>query len=198
MSGIRAQEAAHDAPTANNTRVEMEVREIASIAFTAVMAAALIWDLARRRIPNALVVAGLVLGAGIRFIVSDHSLITGLLGAGLALALTFPLFALRAMGGGDVKLFAVTGMFLGPTGFFAALLVSGLAGGAIGLFAALRQGVILPVLLSTRDLGLNALTLGRAGERPTLDSPGAMTIPYGAAIAIGSLAVWFVLGGGPQ
>jgi prepilin peptidase CpaA len=162
------------------------------------MAAAGIWDLVQRRIPNALVVSGLVLGVGIRFIVSDHSLITGLLGAGLALALTFPLFALRAMGGGDVKLFAVTGMFLGPTGFFAALLLSALAGGAIGLFAALRGGVILPVLLRTRDLGVNALTLGRAGERLTLDSPEAITVPYGAAIAIGSLAVWFVLGGGPR
>lgn len=176
----------------------MELRQIASIVFAALMSAALIWDLAQRRIPNALVLSGLILGAGIRFIVSDHSLITGLLGAGLALGLTFPLFALRAMGGGDVKLFAVTGMFLGPSGFFIALLLSGVIGGVIGLFAALRQGVILPVLLRTRDLGLNALTLGHAGERPTLDSPGAMTIPYGAAIAIGTLFVWFVLGGGPR
>ena len=172
----------------------MELREIASMAFTAVMAAAMIWDLVKRRIPNALDGSGLVLGAAVRFIVSGQSLVAGLLGAGLALALTFPLFALRAMGGGDVKLFAVTGMFLGPTGFFAALLVSGLAGGAIGLFTALRRGVILPVLLRTRDLGLYALTLGRAGERVTLDSPHAITVPYGAAIAVGSLAVWFVLG----
>lgn len=175
----------------------MEIREIASIAFAAVMAAAGIWDLAQRRIPNALVVSGLALGAGIRFLVSGPSLIEGLLGATLALALTFPLFALRAMGGGDVKLFAVTGIFLGPVGFFAALLLSALAGGAIGLFTALRGGVILPVLQRTRDLGVNALTLGRAGERLTLDSPGAITVPYGAAIAMGSLIVWFALGRGP-
>jgi len=50
--------------------------------------------------------------------------------------------------------------------------------------------------MRTRDLGLNALTLGRAGERVTLDSPHALTIPYGAAIALGSLAVWFLLGPG--
>jgi len=175
----------------------MELREIASIAFVVLMAAAGIWDLVQRRIPNALVLSGLAVGAGLRFIVGDHSLITGLAGAGLALVLTFPLFTLRAMGGGDVKLFAVTGMFLGPAGFFAGLLASALVGGVIGLLAALRSGVILPVLMRTRDLGLNALTLGRAGERLTLDSPGAITIPYGAAIAIGSLAVWFALGAGP-
>lgn len=174
----------------------MEVKTIASIAFTAVMAGALFWDLTQRRIPNALVVSGLVLGAAIRFMVGAPSLLAGLLGAVIALALTFPLFALRAMGAGDVKLFAVSGMFLGVTGFFAALLVSGVAGGVIGLFAAVRSGVILPVLLRTRDLGLNAVTFGRAGERVTLDSPHALTIPYGAAIALGSLAVWFLLGPG--
>ncbi len=62
----------------------------------------------------------------------------------------------------------------------------------------MRRGVLVPVLLRTRDLGVNALTLGRAGERLTLNSPGAITVPYGAAIAIGSLAVWFILApGGP-
>lgn len=174
----------------------MELKDIASIAFTAVMGTALYWDLTKRRIPNALVVAGLVLGAAIRVMVSGPSLLAGLLGALLALALTFPLFAMRAMGGGDVKLFAVSGMFLGMAGFFTALLVSGVVGGLIGLIAALRGGIVLPVLLRTRDLGFYALTLGRAGERVTLESPNAITIPYGAAIAIGSLAVWFLLGPG--
>jgi prepilin peptidase CpaA len=176
----------------------MEIRDLASIALGVVMVAAMTWDLVRRRIPNALVITGLVLGAAIRFTVSDASLVHGLMGAGLALVLTFPLFALRAMGGGDVKLFTVVGMFLGPMGFFLALLVSAVAGGAIGLLAAIRSGVILPVLLRTKDLGVNALTLGRKGERTTLESPTAVTVPYGAAIAIGSLAVWFIYSpGGP-
>jgi prepilin peptidase CpaA len=176
----------------------MEIRDIASIALAAIMIAAMTWDLVRRRIPNLLVIAGLVMGAGIRFLVGDASLVQGLFGAGLALALTFPLFALRAMGGGDVKLFSVVGMFLGPMGFFLALLVSAVAGGAIGVLAALRSGVILPVLLRTKYLGVNALTLGRKGERMTLESPTAVTVPYGAAIAIGSLAVWFLYSpGGP-
>jgi hypothetical protein len=30
----------------------------------------------------------------------------------------------------------------------------------------------------------------------TLDSAGAITVPYGAAIAIGSMAVWFLHPGG--
>jgi hypothetical protein len=58
--------------------------------------------------------------------------------------------------------------------------------------AAVRRGVIVPVLLACRDLLVHGLTLGRAGERQTIESPGAPTVPYGAAIAIGSVAVWFI------
>jgi hypothetical protein len=58
---------------------------------------------------------------------------------------------------------------------------------------AARRGVLLPVLLNTRELGIWLLTLGRKGERVKLGSPGAVAFPFGVAIAIGSLAVWFGL-----
>jgi prepilin peptidase CpaA len=167
-----------------------------TLAFGAVMIAALVWDVRSRRIPNQLVLAGLALGLTIRVFGGWASLGAGLAGAALALALTFPLFALRAMGGGDVKLFAVAGMFLGPAGFLLALLASALVGGVLGVVAAIRGGVIVTALLRTKDLGVKAATLGRGGDRMTLDTPGAITVPYGAAIAIGSLAVWFLYPGG--
>jgi len=52
--------------------------------------------------------------------------------------------------------------------------------------------VWLPVLLNCKDLLLNLFTLGRIGERPSLDSPGAIKIPYGVAISVGTLAAWFL------
>jgi prepilin peptidase CpaA len=167
-----------------------------TLAFAVVMGAALGWDVLKRRIPNWLVVTGLVLGVVLRGFDGWASLGAGLAGAGLALALTFPLFALRAMGGGDVKLFGVAGMFLGPAGFLLALVASALVGGALGIVAAIRNGVVVTALLRARDLGVRAATFGRAGERMTLDSAGAVTVPYGAAIAIGSMAVWFLHPGG--
>jgi prepilin peptidase CpaA len=167
-----------------------------TLVFGLVMGAALGWDVVKRRIPNWLVSAGLILGVVLRGFDGWASLGAGLAGAGLALALTFPLFALRAMGGGDVKLFAVAGMFLGPAGFLLALLASALVGGVLGLVVAIRSGVVVTALLRTRDLGVRAATFGRAGERMTLDSAGAITVPYGAAIAIGSMAVWFLHPGG--
>jgi len=36
---------------------------------------------------------------------------------------------------------------------------------------------------------------GRFGYRPTLESQGAMTVPYGLAIGVGSLVWWFAAGG---
>jgi hypothetical protein len=34
--------------------------------------------------------------------------------------------------------------------------------------------------------------MGRRGAPHAVESPGALTIPYGVAIAAGSLATWFV------
>ena len=170
----------------------MSAEMAATLAFAAVMTLALVWDVRERRIPNTLIVSGLVLGFGLRVIGGLPALGTGLAGAALALVLTFPLFALRAMGGGDVKLFVVAGMFLGPKAFLLALLASALVGGVLGLAVALQSGVLVTALLRTRDLAVRAATLGRAGDRMTLESAGAITVPYGAAIAIGSIAVWFL------
>jgi prepilin peptidase CpaA len=160
------------------------------------MVVAMVADVRRNRIPNTLVGAGLLVALGLHALSGWAGLANGLLGAGLALLLTFPLFALGAIGAGDSKLFMVVGAFMGPEGFFLALLASAVVGGVLGVAAAVRRGVILPVLLGCRDLLVNALTLGRRGSRTRLGSPGAITIPYGAAIAVGSVYTWFLLGPG--
>ena len=170
----------------------MGYHALASAAFVLFMGTAMLWDVTRRRIPNALVLSGLLAGLLLRLPAGWGPLGGGLAGVGLALALTFPLFALRGLGGGDVKLFAAAGAFLGPMGFIAALLASAIIGGLLAVVLAIRRGVLLAVVLDMKDLAVNAATLGRVGERKTLDTPGALTIPYGAAIALGSLAVWFL------
>ena len=165
---------------------------LTTIVFVAVMAAALTMDVRTNRIPNTLVLAGLGAGLALNAVAGWAALGAGLAGAGLALAVTFPLFALGAIGGGDAKLFMVVGAFLGPYGFFLALLASAVVGGVLGVAWSIRRGVILPVLLGCWDLLVHAVTLGRRGSRSTLDTPGAVTIPYGAAIALGSVATWFL------
>jgi prepilin peptidase CpaA len=160
-------------------------------AFLALLAAAAILDLRDRRLPNALTVGGVAAG-----VLLDAALVRGLpsaalVGAALGVGVGFPLFALGAVGAGDAKLFAAVGAFLGPVGLLMAALYGAVAGGILAIVGPVRRGTILPVLLDARNLLIHYVTLGRHGERRAVGAPGAVTIPYGVAIAAGALAAWF-------
>ncbi len=74
-----------------------------------------IYDLRFRRIPNWLVLVGLVLGFGLNtFLFGLSGLERSAMGMGLALLIYFPLYLLRAMGAGDAKLMAAVGAIVGP------------------------------------------------------------------------------------
>ncbi|HUP01724.1 MAG TPA: prepilin peptidase [Gemmatimonadota bacterium] len=167
----------------------------ATLTLIAMLGVAVVFDLRTRRIPNVLTVTGLLVALALRAGAGTGSLMAGLAGAGIALALTFPLVMLGGLGGGDAKLLAAVGGFLGPGSLPTALLVTALTGGAMALVLALRRGVLGETLAHGRDLitGLAPGSAGRAGRARTrtIHTPGAMAIPYGVAITIGGLAGWF-------
>ena len=71
-------------------------------------------DIKEGRIPNLFIVLGLVVGIFYRiFVVSDKHYCLLIFGILLPVVVFFPLFLLRAMGAGDIKLMAVTGAFFG-------------------------------------------------------------------------------------
>jgi prepilin peptidase CpaA len=160
--------------------------------FALVLGAAVFWDLRNRRIPNSVTITGLILALFMSLILKDLPITAALSGAGLALILSFPLFALGGIGAGDAKLFTAVGAFVGPMGVLAVIIYGGLVGGALALADAARRGVVIPLLWNTKNMAVHLLTLGRHGERVTLATPGAQTLPYGVAIAIGGLAAWFL------
>jgi len=154
-------------------------------------AAGSVTDLRSRRIPNRLVVVGLVLGAALNARAAGLAGVgSSLAGGSLGLALFLPIFLLGGMGGGDVKLMAALGSMVGPMGIVRIALAAALAGGLLALMAAWWSGR----LLSTLN-GIAALLWlwWCAGIRPSPDlklgNPSALKIPYALPIAAGTLFV---------
>ncbi len=164
---------------------------VVSCVFVALMGAALWSDATTRRLPNRLTLTAILVGLATRLALGPDAVLAGLVGILLGVALSLPLFALGAIGGGDVKLVAAAGAFLGPRELVWALLL----GAALSLVVAVeeitRRKVAVPVLYRTRDLVLHLVTLGRKGQRPHPDAAGAVKIPYGVAIAAGAVLAWF-------
>ena len=167
---------------------------IAALKFAAMLTMlvfAVVTDLRERRIPNKLTVSGAIAAVIISTAEAGGVPVSSLLGLFTALAVTIPLFALGALGAGDAKLLAAVGAFTGVGGLLPVVLYSGVAGGVIAIVSAARRGVILPVLLQTRGVLVHTISFGRYGSRTTIQDPNAQTIPYGVAIAVGSVVAFF-------
>ena len=149
------------------------------------------YDWRTRRIPNWLSLSGLVLGMGLNILYfSWHGCTSVLLGIGTALLVYLPLYCLRGMGAGDVKIMAAIGAIAGPHGWLAIFLVTALAGGLISLVVVLYKRRLVHTLLNLSALASELLQLRRpANADPELDvkSAAALRLPHAIPIALGSL-----------
>jgi len=164
---------------------------ISPLALLIGLSAAVVTDLRRHQIPNALVLSGLLAALALQAIANGWLGVgTGLLGATTGLVCFIPFYMLRGMGAGDVKLLAVVGAFLGPKGALIAALAALIAGGAgavlyVGLRAA-REG-----LKATDRGGLAALV---PAAWIGADSARRDRLPYALPIAVGGCVSLYVLG----
>lgn len=168
------------------------------------LCAAAVWfDVREHRVPNALTVGGFALGLFFQVLQGGLAgLGSGLAGALIALLLALPFFLVGGLGGGDVKLLVAVGAFLGLGDVWMGLAAIAIAGGvmAIGLML-VRRGLFRQTLANLHTVfltfGRKTFTGWKGGEANeavlTLDSPGAVALPYAIAIATGTLLTWFVL-----
>lgn len=177
----------------------MTTLEMATVALVGVVAAlAAAFDVREGRIPNWLTVGGLVAGLALGGFGGWAGLGWAAGGAAVAFAVGLPFFLLGGFGGGDVKLLAAVGALVGLDRLPTALLVTALAGGVLAVGAVIRRGAVKRTMKNVGTMLVLLVTSGgemmRAwkGEGPgaalTVDSPDAVTVPYGVAIAAGGLA----------
>lgn len=164
---------------------------VADVVITAFLCAAAWWDVSTRRVPNQLTLAGLAAAVLLRAPLGLEACLRGLEGFAAALGVALLLYALGAVGGGDAKLLAVAGAFLGLQALPGALAYIVLLGAALAVLMMARKRLLLLLFINTMELFKTRRMVAREGEVRTLDSPGAMTIPYAVPIALGALMWWF-------
>jgi prepilin peptidase CpaA len=164
---------------------------VASLLITAFLCAAAWYDVTTRRIPNQLTLVGLAAAFVLRAPLGWEASVRGLEGFAVALAVALFFYALGAVGGGDAKLLAVVGAFLGVDALPGALAYIVLLGAALALIMMARRGLLFLLVLNTLDLFRTRRMVARDGGVRVMDSPGALTIPYAVPIAVGALSWWF-------
>lgn len=154
---------------------------------------AAIWDLRWRRIPNWLVLPALLLGFLLNgFLYSWDGLGRAAVGFGLALLIYLPLYTLRGMGGGDVKLMAALGAIAGWRYWLVIFFFTAILGGVLAIVLTLARGRLRRTLWNVGYIvwelaHFRAPHLGRA--ELDVQSAKAVTLPHGSVIALGVVAL---------
>lgn len=150
------------------------------------------YDMRYRRIPNWLVLTGIVAGFAFHFLSFGWSgLGRSAEGLGLGFILYFPLYLLRARGAGDVKLLAAVGSITGPGNCFWIFLLTAVLGGIIAVVLLLFKGRVRQTFFNVgwilRDL-MRLKAPYQSSEELDVKSSKGMRLPHGAMIAVGVAA----------
>jgi leader peptidase (prepilin peptidase)/N-methyltransferase len=148
---------------------------VRDLPFLAILVGVTFIDLEHRIIPDELSIGGLVLGLATAYWVPELGLMSSVVGSAIGFAIFYILAWLylnmkgqSGMGGGDIKLLAMIGAYVGPSGVVTTILVSSILGSIVGILWAVLQ----------KEKNLMKVA-----------------IPYGPFLVIGSLT-YYLLGWG--
>ncbi|GAB3441886.1 A24 family peptidase [Massilia solisilvae] len=159
----------------------------------ALLLGAAVFDYRSFRIPNWLTASGLAFGMAWTILVPP------LPGAGWSFPVggvmtgfiaMFPMYMLRAVGAGDVKLMAMAGSFLGWHDTLFALLTSFVVGGVAAVAFAACHGMFGRLLDNTRQLLCHLALSAVGGQRPAMQlgaHQSAGKLAFGVSIAVATI-----------
>lgn len=114
----------------------------------------------------------------------DVDVFGGIIVSASVFALTFTLFFINRLGGGDVKLLTALGLWAGPALIADLLVITTISGAVLAILFISRAGVVI------------ALGFDQIGQESARDNVLAERLPYGVAIACGGLAtIWALIDG---
>ncbi len=162
---------------------------VPGVAALIVAAVACAWDLKTRRIPNVLTMPAAVLALLFHTISTGwHGTLLSAVGVMVGLAIFFPLFALRGMGAGDVKLLGVLGAWLGPWLVIWTAVYGAIAGGILAILVAASHRYLWRALRNLYGLFFFWTV---AGVKPmpalTLADAAGPRLAYALPIALGTV-----------
>jgi prepilin peptidase CpaA len=165
----------------------------------ALVLGAAVYDVRFRRIPNWLTVSGIILGLVLNSFLKEGASISvfgfaglffSLKGFGLAFAVYVFLYAMHAMGAGDVKLMAAVGAITGWENWFGIFIVTAIIGGIMSLALVIVRGRLSKTLFNVGFI-LSEMKSGRPAylknEELDVKSKKALGLPHGAVIAVGTI-----------
>ncbi len=161
----------------------------------AVLAAAAVVDFRSRRIPNWMTL-GLILTGFIQSI-TDGQLVTpgqSILGLAVGFSLLFVLFALGAVGAGDVKLMAGIGAWLGPILVLQVFAAGAVMGMCIVLAQSYKQRRLRTLFRNSAVLAINLVHIQELGVQHVTETGQSSNsiekpLPYAVPIFIAAIAV---------
>jgi prepilin peptidase CpaA len=168
----------------------MTLQSSLELSLVALLLVACGYDLAQRRIPNRLLACGLLCTVGLHLAAGAplELLTTVLAGMCIGLLMFLPLYIVRAMAAGDVKLMATVGAFCGPLQTFHIGLATYCCGGLLAFAIVLWRGKTRTAALNVGAL-LRPLLLRMTGVplvAEPMPAPSVGGMPYALAIALGA------------
>lgn len=166
---------------------------VTHIVIVGIAALACVIDVREHRIPNWLTLSATLAGVAYQLAVAGTAgLTSAVAGWALGVAIFFLPFALRGLGGGDIKLLGALGAWLGPSDIVWLSLYTGVAGGVFALVVSLAGGYLRQAL---RNVWLLLMHLRLQGLRPlpelTIHHGTGPKLAYGTAIFTGVMVtVW--------
>jgi prepilin peptidase CpaA len=160
------------------------------------VAVAAVFDIRYRRIPNWLVLTGIIAGLAWNLSTSGlPGLGRGAAGLGVGFVLYFPLYLIRARGAGDVKLLAAVGAITGPVNCIWIFFLTAILGGIIALILLIFRGRVRKTFFNVGWIVQDLLKFRapyQSSDELDVTTAKGMRLPHGAMIAVGALAFIFV------